>query len=94
MTEHIRGIVAGFLKELKKKKNNKDELFDLIQDVIDPKTKKHIKGISLKKNQMVFYVDSSVWGYQLNLLKPNILKRLREQKDCCITNIFIKVQSR
>lgn len=94
MTEHIRGIVAGFLKELKKKKSGRDEIFDLVKDVIDPKTKQHIKGVSVKKDQMIFYVDSSVWGYQLSLLKPNILKQLKEHPEHHINNIYIKVQSR
>ena len=93
MTEHIRGIIAGFLNDLKKKKSDKDRIFQTIRDIIDPNTKPHIKDFQLKQRQIFFYVDSAVWGYQLNLLKPQMLDILQKKFPNQVDDIFIKVRS-
>lgn len=93
MTEHIRGIIAGFLNDLKKKKSDKDRIFQTIRGTIDSNTKPHIKDFQLKQKRIFFYVDSAVWGYQLNLLKPQMLDLLKKEFPDQIDDIFIKVRS-
>jgi hypothetical protein len=94
MTDHIRGIIAGFLSDLKKKKSDKDKIFEIIQGVIDSNTKEHIKDFKIEKDQMIFYVDSSVWGYQLNLLKPTILNKLKTESSGKIKSVLVRVRLR
>lgn len=90
LPSHIKNLITSFINDLQKERQDKEKFFYFIEDLLNKKTKKHITSYKIYKNTLIFYVDSPVWKFQLNLLKPKILEKFKEE-NIGIKNIKIKL---
>jgi len=88
VAEHIQESLSQFLDNLKRKNSEKKEILLVLNKVLNKNIQKHICGIRFYKKSLIIKVDNNLWGYQLNLLMPQILKLLQEKG---IEKIKIKV---
>jgi len=88
VAEHIRKSLFRFLNNLKRKKIEKKDVLLILNKILNKNIQKHICGIRFYKNNLIIKVDNNLWGYQLNLLSPQILKSFQEKG---IEKIKIKV---
>ena len=80
MPDHIRNLIGNIVKEIKKDKKSKDKILYIVEKLIDKRTQSHIKSYRLYKKELFFYVDSSIWGYEVNLRRKKILDELKKEK--------------
>lgn len=76
----LKDTINIFLKNIKA--NNKvglDDLEIIFKKTLDKHVLKHIKFISLKNDVLKIKADSSVWLYELNLRKPDLLNTLKDE---------------
>jgi len=77
VAEHIQKSLSQFLNNLKK--DSKKEILLVLNNVLNKDIQKHICDIRFYKKSLIIKVDNNLWGYQLNLLVPQILKLLQEK---------------
>jgi len=87
-----QNLLSQFLDKLKKKKTSKEEILKILEEVLSKEERRYIQDIYIsRKNNLIIKVNSSVWGYQFNLLIPEILRLLKE-KNIEVNEIKIKVR--
>ncbi|RKY39455.1 MAG: hypothetical protein DRP76_03365 [Candidatus Omnitrophota bacterium] len=91
MDRDTQNFIFQFLNKLKKKKIDKEEFLKILEKALTKEEKKHIQDIYVRKNKLIIKVDSSVWGYQFNLLIPEMLKLLK-RKNVGIDEIKVGVE--
>lgn len=88
MAEHIQKSLSQFLNNLKRKDSEKKEILFILNKILNKDIQEHICNIRFYKKSLIIKVDNNLWGYQLNLLIPQILKLLQEKG---IEKIKVKV---
>lgn len=92
MAEHIQKSLTQFLDNLKKKNSDKKEILLVLNKILNKDIQKHIQNIHLYKDNLVIKVDNALWGYQLNLLTPQILRLLQKKGIERVKDIKVKVK--
>jgi predicted nucleic acid-binding Zn ribbon protein len=78
--DQVKDIVDSvILKLLKKDSPQSKNIENIWQKAAGKKIQQHTKLAGLKQDQLVVYVDSPAWLYQLNLLKNKMLKEIQGQ---------------
>jgi len=90
--QHIKKLINDFVKDIKKGKRRKEKITSLVEELLDINTRKHIKSYRVYKDILTIYVDSSIWGYQINLWKNKLLKKLKEEVG--ITDLKVRLLKR
>lgn len=76
-TEALKEVVSRVVQNLEEKNRNVD-ILKTWEKAVGKKIAKHTKPISLKKGVMVINVDRIGWLFELNMLRPFILKKLKK----------------
>ncbi len=81
--DSIKDTVTSIIIDLKKKhkEGDQEKLFPLLKKSLTPTQMRHIKPVSFHGGILRLNVDSSVWLYQLNLEKQQIIDNIRSQLD-------------
>ncbi len=74
MTVEIKKIIHKYLKEKKQEVLEREKLEDIINNIFDNNLKPHVRLLKLSGSRLVFLTDSSAAKFQINLMKPEILK--------------------
>jgi hypothetical protein len=90
---HIKNLITSFLKDLEKNKPKKEKIYSLIEGLLDNKLKDHLSSYKVYRGNLIFYVDSAIWSYQLHLLKTKILETIKKEAPQ-IKNIKIKINKK
>jgi len=91
VSEHIKNTLGGFLNDLKIKQKSNQQVRQVLDSVFDENTRKHIQGYKKYKETLIIYVDSSMWSFQINLLKTKILEQIHHITKN-INKISVKVR--
>lgn|GEM_PF-1076225 len=89
MVIQIKTTIGKFLKNKQKEIYEREKIAKIVEKILDPKIKHHVRLAKIYKKTLVFYTDSSVSSFQLNLLKSNILKEV-----CAIVPKIEKIKIR
>jgi len=89
---HIKHLIGKFLNQYKQNTNIKQEITRRVYAVINKKLQPHVKIGKLYKDKVVLYVDCSVVGYEVNLLKEKILEEVNKIHPN-IKTVIIKTKS-
>lgn len=79
MVTQLKNIIEKFLKSQQKRAQETEKVNTIVEAILDDETKKHTQLAGLYKNNLVLYVDSSAWLFQLNLQKNNILGAIQKK---------------
>lgn len=79
----VGGLAQGTLQHQSKIQN-------LWNNILSPEELKHTRLVSFKDGRLVVFVDSSVFLYQLNLKRGQILLRLKNECEE-VKNLYLKV---
>lgn len=90
MPTHIKSLINKVVKELRNDNKSKEKILSVIENLIDKKIQKHIKSYRLYKKNLIFYVDSSIWIFEVNLFKKKVLDELKKE-NLGVKNIKIKI---
>lgn len=93
MPEHIKHSLTQLIKNLKAKSKDKKEISSVLREVFNEKIQYHIQGYRTYKKNLIIYVDSSLWSFDVHLLKPKLLEKLHQIKSE-IRTIKIKIQAK
>ncbi len=94
MVESIHKTLYKFLDNLKKDQI-KQKIYTILDRELDSKTKSHVKGYNLRGKKLFIYVDSPLWIFQLNLLKPHLLNIfLKRNLNSVVEEIKIRLSRR
>ncbi|MFA5260979.1 MAG: DUF721 domain-containing protein [Candidatus Omnitrophota bacterium] len=89
--EEIKNIIHNVIGHLSERQSNKDKgLFDLWEQLLDEKEKKHVRLSGLKSGTLYVNVDSSAWLYQMKLKRIEILGRIQKEFPD-IQKMYIKI---
>ena len=79
--EQIKEIVQDVIGDMvQNKKDRYESILKVWSDVLGKKARNHTKIINVSKGKLLVNVDSSVWLFQLNLKRSQLLKKLKEAK--------------
>ncbi len=90
MPTHIKNLISEVVKELRKNNKSKEKIISVIDNLIDKKIQKHIKSYRIYKKSLIFYVDSSIWIFEVNLFKKRVLDELKKE-NLGVKSIKIKI---
>ena len=90
MATKLKDILHSFLETKQRDILKQEKLEKEIKKTLTEELQKHIIFKGVRKNKLVFYVDSSVTHYQVNLLKKNILKQVSKNFEN-ITGLVIEI---
>jgi hypothetical protein len=90
---HIKNLITNFLRDFERNRLEKEKIRSLIEDLLDDKLKSHLHSYKVYRRNLIFHVDSAIWGYQLHLLKTKILEVIKKEIPQ-IKHIKIKIGKR
>ena len=89
--DNIKNIVSDVIQKILNDKGYKENKIERIwQNVLSENQLKHTKIAGQKEHDLLIYVDSPAWLYQLNSEKRKILCRIQEECED-IKNISFKI---
>jgi hypothetical protein len=75
----IKDILAGVIEKIAcAKPKHYDRLQEVWQEIAGKKAMQHSKVAGIKDDQILIYVDSSAWLYQMNLEKEGSLNKFKQ----------------
>jgi predicted nucleic acid-binding Zn ribbon protein len=89
--ERIAAILPKVLEQIGQKKKE-DFYSQLWQEAAGSQAAQHSRVVGLSKERLIVIIDSSAWLYQLNLLKKDLLKKIRRKaKDKKIAELYLRL---
>ncbi len=73
--EDIRDSLKNILVQTKKK----SDFLEKFKSFFSPQERKHIDRVRIYKDRVVFYLDSPLLRYKLNLKRGEILREMRKE---------------
>ena len=89
--EQIKGIISQVISNISSGKPEvRNKIQRLWQNIAEPKAIQHTAVVGLQKGELVIYVDSPAWLFQMNLKKRKLFERLKVEFPK-LSNIRFKI---
>lgn len=79
MATHIKHIISQFLQKTKEQKDEKEQIQEIIEQVLEAKIKKYVRFEDVYKKNLIFYSAEAGARFDFNLKKNKLLKKIKEK---------------
>ena len=78
--DNIKDVIYRVIEQLSKKNVDPHAKIEKIfEDVLSPRELKHVRLGEIRNHELIIYVDSSAWLYEMNTKRSRILQRFKEE---------------
>jgi len=78
MAIHIKDIISNFISSKNKSTEIYNKINKALKEILDEETQKYITIDGVKEREVFFLAESSLALYNFNLVKKELLERIRE----------------